>query len=136
MTWDNILIILFAIIVLGYLYSKRENLDFLTPTLTTSCNSKTDISCRLYNHLDTTSKCKALCSNNHPGTIFNGTHTFNKETDDHICECILPEHFTTDFSPVNTSEVIIDPKLLLDEPTRDTRDKQFEKRYQDLVFGI
>ena len=132
----NLILIILTVTILGYLYySKRENMFF--DPLTSKCNANTDVSCNLYNHRDIKSKCNSLCANNHKGTIYNDNHTFNKETGDHTCECITPEHFTTDFSLVsNLGDKILDTKILEDETDRNTRDQQFEKRYKDLVFGV
>ena len=108
--------------------------------LTAKCNSLTDLSCKLYTNVDIKSKCKTLCSNEYPNTVFNGNHNVDGGGI-HTCECVPSnsiEQFTLDFTPIKQFK-----DLTLENPTpndslfsdRNYVEKHQESRYNNLIFG-
>jgi hypothetical protein len=105
----------------------EESLDVM------KCDSKVDISCKMYNHRDINSKCTTLCSLKGELMKFNGNHRV--EDGVHTCECKeIP--IVEMFSDVDTSNIKLEG-VKTDERfnDRDILEKHEQKRLQNLIFG-
>jgi hypothetical protein len=107
--------------------------------LKSSCNSLTDLSCKFYTNVDIKSKCKTLCANKFPKTIFNGNH-YVDPGGIHTCECIPEksiEQFTLDFTPIVSTDNVSTDNVSTDNLFSDRNyvEKNQESRLSNLIFG-
>lgn len=102
-----------------------------------TCDESKDISCRMYNHRDINSKCTSLCQSRPQGPLlFNGNHTAVGGI--HTCECApIIEHFTLDFSNINTNIQTLQDPLPSDAKYNDRNvlEQHQQDRLKNLIFG-
>jgi|GWRWMinimDraft_12_1066020.scaffolds.fasta_scaffold18678_2 hypothetical protein len=108
-----------------------------TSNYTVKCNIKSDYSCKMYNQRDIQSKCSSMCVAQNPNYIFTGKHTL--VNNEHACECDYPkEKFTLDFTNVDENPDILPDVVPSDVKFSDRNylEKEQEKRYGNLIFGV
>jgi hypothetical protein len=131
---QTIILTLLAFYII-YIITKKNNNNII---YTVSCNEE-DISCKMYNHRDITSKCTAMCHIKFPDSDFNDNHTFKDNI--HACECV-PKTDKTDnvekFVPMKDFDTPIlgehvGTDVLFSD--RNYTEKQNHDRFSSLIFG-
>lgn len=131
------LLILITIGLLYYFLIYKNNNIKQSQTTTVSCNSETDIYCKMYNLRDIQSKCERMCMTQDEKYVFSGE--FNQKDNENICGCEIPIKNTPTEEFTNLDEnVDILPDIIPDDSkfsNRDFLEKEQENRFNKLIFG-
>jgi len=124
------IIILFTLLI--FITSRRKQSIF-----TVSCDSNTDMLCRMYNHKDISTTCDALCKLKDDKSSF--TNEYSKKNGIYSCECVNDiidknvEHLSNikDIVPILPQQIPTD--ILYSD--RNYVEQQNESRLKKLIFG-
>lgn len=135
--------LLFAIILIILIIFMTSSPKHKQSTFTVSCDSTSDISCKMYNHKDISNKCTGLCKSKDTNSLF--ANKYSKQNDIYSCECTSSPELTNE-TVTNIIQQPVKEQFSNDDKHRDSDnnitysdrnyiEQQNESRLKKLIFG-
>jgi len=122
------MLFIIILIIIGYfIYQSQTQHSFV------SCDSSSEVSCKMYSIRDKQTKCSSMCVQENPKYIYTGNHT--EKDGIHTCECALSK--VEKFSKIDEDTHILSKDIPNDAlfGNRDYVEKHEKDRLHNLIFG-